>query len=251
MTDTAAPTTPAIAPKLAAALVAALGELEDIEKSKKAAAGSNRAYMYADLAAVLEQVRPVLARHSLAVMQAVETEPGDQAAIVSIITTVVHVSGASHRSPPLRLTAPNDPQKVGSAITYGRRYSLLALLGIAAVDEDDDGAAATHTVSEPSVHSGRGSVEGLPHTPTPKLDYVRILGDQQPPRRARLEAAQRERYGSTLPELPIDKRAEALSFVVDLLAELDEQDALRADADEAHNDAETGDHVAAGRDHRP
>jgi hypothetical protein len=60
---------------------------------------------------------------------------------VGITTTLIHSSGESLKFGPLAASAPVDMQKLGSAITYARRYALVAALGIAA-DEDDDGAAA-------------------------------------------------------------------------------------------------------------
>jgi hypothetical protein len=56
--------------------------------------------------------------------------------------TLTHVPSGEFQTGdyPLNLS---DPQKMGSAITYARRYALLAVTGIAAEDEDDDGDAAT------------------------------------------------------------------------------------------------------------
>lgn len=122
--------------KIMAALVAAQGELSNPIKAKKANTGTY-SYTYADLAGVLDHVRPVLAKHSLGLVQDVEVADGR----VGITTTLIHSSGESLRFGPLAASAPVDMQKLGSAITYARRYALVAALGIAA-DEDDDGAAA-------------------------------------------------------------------------------------------------------------
>jgi hypothetical protein len=122
--------------KIMAALVAAQGELSNPIKAKKANTGTY-SYTYADLAGVLDHVRPVLAKHSLGLVQDVEVAEGR----VGITTTLIHSSGESLRFGPLAASAPVDMQKLGSAITYARRYALVAALGIAA-DEDDDGAAA-------------------------------------------------------------------------------------------------------------
>lgn len=103
--------------------------------------GASYRYNYADLADVLEMVRPSLAKHELAVLQPITKVAGEG----RIITLLVHSSGQWIRSEySLRLTAdvPDTPQAWGSAITYGRRYSLCSILGVAA-EEDDDGSAAT------------------------------------------------------------------------------------------------------------
>lgn len=87
---------------------------------------------YADLAAVLEAIRKPLADNGLSVTQTTAFKDG---AFV-LETTLRHASGqwVSSQYP---LPASGKPQEVGSALTYARRYSLSAMLCIAA-DEDDD-----------------------------------------------------------------------------------------------------------------
>lgn len=92
---------------------------------------------YADLGEVIEAVKEPLNKHGIAFLQIVdESETG---AVVE--TTLVHESGEfiSGRTPVLT-AKPNDPQAMGSAITYSKRYGLQALLGLPT--EDDDGEAA-------------------------------------------------------------------------------------------------------------
>lgn len=95
---------------------------------------------YADLSAIEEAVRGALDLNGLCVVQTTEV----LAAGSVLVTTLYHESGqwVSGQYPlnPVK----NDPQGMGSAVTYGRRYALSALLGIVA-DEDDDGNAASHT----------------------------------------------------------------------------------------------------------
>ena len=134
--DACAWTTSADFDQLAPAFVAALGELEDVAANRKADAGKF-SYSYADLADVLTVARPVLARHGLAVFQVPVTIRG----AVEVTTTVLHASGQWLRFAPLRLPAGDSAQAIGSAITYGRRYSESAALNVAAV-ADDDGARA-------------------------------------------------------------------------------------------------------------
>ena len=119
------------------ALSTAIGELAAVTKRSTADTGTY-AYRYADLAAVLDVVRPALAAHGLAVVQTVDV--GDD--VVAVRSTVVHTSGEWLSFPPLSLPVRTaSAQAVGSGITYARRYSLLALLGVAT--DDDDGASAT------------------------------------------------------------------------------------------------------------
>jgi hypothetical protein len=92
---------------------------------------------FAELHELIEAVRGVLAKNGLAFMQDVSGLPDGR---IGVTTILVHTSGETIATGPLPMPAPADPQKVGSAITYARRYALMATLGIAT--EDDDGQAA-------------------------------------------------------------------------------------------------------------
>lgn len=96
---------------------------------------------YADLAVCLDAVAPALHRHGLALLQ--RTHPDADG--VAVETLLIHESGETISGGILRLpAAKRDPQGFGSALTYARRYSLMAVCGIA--PEDDDGNAATQAV---------------------------------------------------------------------------------------------------------
>jgi hypothetical protein len=118
---------------LATALAAAQGEIENASKN---AANPHFKSRYADLAEILNTARPVLARHGLSVVQS----PGYADGLVSVTTMLLHSSGEWLRDTVRAPAQKADPQGVGSATTYLRRYSLAALVGIA--QEDDDGEAA-------------------------------------------------------------------------------------------------------------
>jgi hypothetical protein len=128
------------ADKLAPALVKAIGELTDPHKAGKVAAGQRR-YSYMTLPDLLTEVRAVFAANGLAVLQSVEVGDG----YASVTTTIVHESGQMLVTAPLNLRTSPDAQSVGSAVTYGRRYALAALVGLAG-SEDDDGERASRPV---------------------------------------------------------------------------------------------------------
>jgi hypothetical protein len=93
---------------------------------------------YADLSACVEAVIDALNDNGIALTQRVS--PCDDGVIVE--TVFIHESGEVITSGPLHVpAAKQDPQGYGSALTYARRYSLMAACGIA--PEDDDGNAAT------------------------------------------------------------------------------------------------------------
>ena len=100
---------------------------------------------YADLAACIEAVIDALNAQGIALMQ--RTAHSDDG--VTIETVFLHESGEQLSGGYLHVpAAKQDPQGYGSALTYARRYSLMAACGIA--PEDDDGNAATRPVKRPS-----------------------------------------------------------------------------------------------------
>lgn len=122
--------------KLCAALVAAQAEMRNPPKDSINPHFKSR---FADLATVLDTVKPVLSKHKLGVIQMPCEVDGIGPALA---TMLVHESGEYIRGTvALRPTKP-DPQGVGAAMTYARRYGIQAVLGITA-DDDDDGNHAS------------------------------------------------------------------------------------------------------------
>jgi hypothetical protein len=98
---------------------------------------------YADLGACLEAVEDALLANDIALYQ----ETFEDQTGVTVETVLLHESGETIRGGKLHVpAAKQDPQGYGSALTYARRYSLMAACGIA--PEDDDGNAATKAVRE-------------------------------------------------------------------------------------------------------
>jgi hypothetical protein len=93
---------------------------------------------YADLASAHEACREALTKYGLSYLQtAIINAAG---AFSGITTTILHSSGQWVEGDFPISPVKNDPQGIGSAATYGRRYGLMAMVGIA--PEDDDGEAA-------------------------------------------------------------------------------------------------------------
>lgn len=93
---------------------------------------------YADLASVIEAIRPAMAANGLSALQ--EVALGEKG--VAVTTLVTHASGQWVEFGPIVVPLQKqDAHGVGSAATYARRYALSAALGVAA--EDDDGNAST------------------------------------------------------------------------------------------------------------
>lgn len=128
--------------ELAAAMAAFGGDVTNPPQTRTASVemrgGGKYTYRYADLADVLTHVRPHLARHGLIITQDIITTPNS----VEVTSTLMHKSGEYLTFSPLVLPGGGTPQQFGSVITYARRYSLLAALGIAS-ESDDDAAGAS------------------------------------------------------------------------------------------------------------
>ncbi|NEQ24962.1 MAG: ERF family protein [Microcoleus sp. SIO2G3] len=135
--------------ELIPALIKARSEFAPIRKDKVNPLLKNK---YATLDAVLEAVEPALRKHGLTIVQTTEVN-GDQTVLK---TSLYHESGQTiHGHYPLPQT--DDPQKLGAAITYGRRYALCAILSVTA-DEDDDGNATSAAANKPAIANGRGTI---------------------------------------------------------------------------------------------
>lgn len=102
-----------------------------------------KAMRYASLAAVLEAVRPPLSANGIAIVQSVRT--GDK--LVEVETLLLHTSGQYVGETLAIPVAQATAQAIGSAATYGKRYSLMAMAGIASADDDDDGNTAGHDIT--------------------------------------------------------------------------------------------------------
>jgi len=116
--------------KIAAALVKAQAELGSAHK------GANNPFFkssYADLATIIEVLKAPLNKHGISFIQAVDGN--------NLETILLHESGEYIGSvTPIIVSKPNDPQAMGSAMSYSKRYGLQAILGIPSVDDDGEAA---------------------------------------------------------------------------------------------------------------
>jgi hypothetical protein len=109
---------------------------------------------YADLSACVEAVIDALNQNGIALMQ----QTCDSTDGVTVETVLIHESGEVITSGKLHVpAAKHDPQGYGSALTYARRYSLMAACGIA--PEDDDGNAATRRTATPDITDHLAAIE--------------------------------------------------------------------------------------------
>ena len=127
--------------KLAASLSKAQSEMKGAEK-KSINPFFNSGY--ADLHTVIESSFPHLTKYGLSVIQGNESNPGE----FFVTTMLLHESGQWIRSklkmPIEKVTA----QSIGSTITYGRRYGLSAITGIAQYDDDGNIASQNKGITK-------------------------------------------------------------------------------------------------------
>lgn len=101
---------------------------------------------YADLASIWQAIRQPLIENGLSVIQDAITSEGG----LSVVTRILHSSGQWIEFGPLVVPiAKNDPQAMGSAISYGKRYAIGSALGVVAENDDDGQRAQRAAQKEP------------------------------------------------------------------------------------------------------
>jgi hypothetical protein len=162
---------------LAAALAKAQAELVNPEKSLTAIVRtgrpgeSERSFRYAPLASGLDIVRRTLGQHEIATLQTTAIDA--TAGMVNLTTTLAHASGEWIASdwPVCPVVETANPQRMGAALTYARRYALFTLVGIAGEDDLDapdlcDGARSpTSSNDERSLKPSGGQPLAPPRKP--------------------------------------------------------------------------------------
>ena len=187
---------------IAPAIVKAAADLGPVVKDATNPAFRNK---YATLDAIMEQVRPVLAAHGLAVMQGVlhpETD-GGRVVGIAVETRLLHLSGEWMASIVVVPVEKPTAQGAGSAISYGRRYGLSAMLGLTAEDDDGNSASAPKRIESAAAKVAREPEAGkrlhdrVPATPAAamslaKAETVELKGkrlvDMEPDRLAAVRA---------------------------------------------------------------
>jgi hypothetical protein len=162
---------------LASALAKAQAELINPEKSLIATirtgrpGDGERSFRYAPLSSGLDIVRKTLGQHEIATLQT--TAIDQTAGMVSLTTTLAHASGEWIASdwPVCPIAETANPQRMGAALTYARRYALFTLVGIAGEDDIDapdlcvEPDALSSTVPERALRPRDDNSPGQPQGP--------------------------------------------------------------------------------------
>lgn len=150
---------------------------------------------YANLNSIFDLIREPLQENGLALNQTMEIRDGKNV----LCTNVTHISTGEYVSQEAYLPAIDDPQKIGSAITYYRRYQLLCVFNLNA--EDDDGNEASRPAQQ---QTERATTPILRKTP-PKMEIWQAnvgtaqLNDDPNKRKAALATLGREAAQSAWP----------------------------------------------------
>ena len=170
---------------IAPALVKAQAEIKPITKDSTNPAFRSK---YTSLDAIMEVVRPVLAKNGLIVVQSVlDTIDGEHSTSITVESRVIHSSGewiaGVVQVPVMQQTS----HGFGSALSYGRRYSLSALLSLASDEDDDGNGAIGQQQARPQIKPGppqQTTLKKLAPTPKPIPGYHNgshfIIGEEDP-----------------------------------------------------------------------
>lgn len=118
--------------ELVKALVKVQSRLQAVEKD---AENPHFRSKYSTLSASWDACRELLSENGLAVIQTTEVEPSPV-----LVTTLFHVSGQWIRGEYPLNPVKNDPQSLAGAVSYSRRYSLQAIVGLSSKDDDGEDA---------------------------------------------------------------------------------------------------------------
>lgn len=132
--------------KLFESLAKAQGKIESALKDKKNPFFKSS---YADLTSIWDACRSPLSENGLAIIQTVEGTKAEP----FLVTWLGHASGEWIKSKLPLLVMKQDPQALGSAITYARRYALSAIVGVCSDDDDGEKAMARNAKPAKEIES--------------------------------------------------------------------------------------------------
>ena len=109
---------------------------QEIAGVKKTAENPFFNSMYFDINGLLDVVKPVLSKHGLVILQPLDMVEGKSC----IVTMIIDPESGEELASAIPLPELSNPQQMGSAITYYRRYSLQSILSLQSVDDDAETA---------------------------------------------------------------------------------------------------------------
>lgn len=189
--------------ELNAKFARAVAHAEAVTKSKVADLGKDFKYSYVTLNDVLATCRDACATEGLAFTQLIVPHGADRQQMTTMIIDTATGDAVDFGGPIFPVTG--DPQAVGSAITYHRRYSLVMLFALTV--NDDDGQQANRAAVKPNARTAA------------EIEIRTLISDMDGDTRGRFMESFKESYRSTLTDLPESQHGDALLFTTLWLAE--------------------------------
>jgi len=181
-----------------AAFYGALGLVQLVRKTQTADTGKYK-YTYADLVDVLGEIKRVCEEQGLRPMQVPTSRDGEAV----VVTTLLHSSGQWISFDPVALPMLRDPQALGGAITYMRRYALVTIFTMAV--DDDDAKDATDQLRHQQATGSRSGAE----------ERIREAINAAPQDvQTELRGEFRKHFGMGLVDLPVSRHGEALDWTL-------------------------------------
>lgn len=193
--------------QIAAAIVAALGDLTNVTKEHKGG-GGGKTYTYANLPDLIDATRPKLHEHGLVALTPIHDHPEGLACTVVLL----HTSGERMDFGPFAFPAGRDAQATGSWITYVRRYALLAALGMGA--EDDDGQSAQ--AAAPRQQNAQERPAAPPLSDSQRHEIEAAIGALDQTQTERLKAEWKQRKIRKLETLTADDLDAVHALIVEI-----------------------------------
>jgi hypothetical protein len=137
---------------------------QEIESVKKNAKNPHFKSNYADINAILEAVEPILHKHGLVLIQPIENG--------KVCSSIIDIDSGQGVHSEMEIPTIQDPQKLGGAVTYFRRYTLQSLLALQAEDDDANTASQAIKAQKPPFAQDRFEI-GLA-----KLDKGELTKEQ-------------------------------------------------------------------------
>lgn len=120
---------------------------QNIKKIAKNSTNPHFKNNYADINALLDEVEPILLEYNLLLIQ-----PIDDGFVKSVI---IDIETGENLTSSMRLPDIQDPQKIGSAVTYFRRYTLQSLMSLQSIDDDSNDASNAIKTQKPTISQER------------------------------------------------------------------------------------------------
>lgn len=167
--------------KIATALAKAWGKIESPKHNStvkvKTRSGGEYTFDYTDLGGIFDAAKEVFKENEISILQNAYTTIADGQKLISVETMLLHSSGEYVKSLPLQMEANTSIQDMGGQVTYMKRYSLSAMLGIATEKDDDANGASGNAYQQ--TRSGSQKVSKLVNKNDLLEKWVALSGNNE------------------------------------------------------------------------